>query len=110
MTHPNIQHQLGQQQILKRWLPELSQRTRRSIDDITTRGLLEREFQPAGVLLEFKDGSVLRFECATWVEPMVATRATRPSGSIAVFTKNCGYHEFLLGAGDRVGPNRMVFA
>ena len=78
--------------IINRWLPQLSQKTGLPVATLKTEGLRAGDFPPAGVRIDFEDGSLVHFRWAFFV--------TDQSRRAAVFTEHCGYHEFLLGPED----------
>lgn len=82
--------------IINRWLPQLAQKTGRTVADLKAEGLRAGDFPPGGVRIAFEDDSRVHFRWAFFV--------TDPSrrGKVAIFTEHCGYHEFLLGSEDSI--------
>lgn len=82
--------------VLQRWLEQLAAHTDRSPAELEATGLTVEDFSRPGVGIDFDDGSTVRFRNAFYLAD-----AQRP-GLIAVFTEQCGYHEFVLTPDDKV--------
>lgn len=85
--------------MLKNWQTALSKKLGRSAKDIVENNLLATDFSNESVRVQFEDGTDLMFRRAFYVSAQLS------EGTIyraAVFTKNCGHHEFWIGPGDRV--------
>ncbi|MYZ52118.1 hypothetical protein [Malikia spinosa] len=82
--------------IINRWLPQLSQKTGLPVATLKTEGLRAGDFPPAGVRIDFEDGSLVHFCWAFFVSDPARPR------KVAIFTEHCGYHEFLLGSEDTI--------
>jgi hypothetical protein len=85
--------------MLENWQTALSKRLGRSAEEILENNLLAADFSDDGVRVQFKDGSDLTFQRAFYVG---ATPAEGVICRVAVFTEDCGYHEFWIGPGDRI--------
>ena len=85
--------------MLEYWQIALSQRLGRSAADIVEDNLLAADFSDGSVHVQFKDGSDLTFRRAFYVGETPADGAIH---RVAVFTEQCGYHEFWIGPGDQI--------
>jgi len=85
--------------ILENWQKPLAEKLRRSAEDIVEHSLLQADFSDESVRIQFEDGSDLKFQRAFYLGE------TPNDGSIhrvAVFTEQCGFHEFWIGPGSRI--------
>ena len=85
--------------MLKNWQTALSKKLGRSAKDIVENNLLATDFSDASVRIQFEDGTDLMFKRAFYVS---ATFSEEGIYRAAVFTKDCGYHEFWIGPRDRI--------
>lgn len=91
-------------ELVDRWKAELSVRLGRSESEIASGSLVDSDFPSSGVRIRFEDGSDLSFRNAFYVGAVHRT----PTGEgyistcIAVFSANCGFHEFWIGPGDNI--------
>lgn len=90
--------------MLENWQIALSKRLGRSASDIVEDNLLAADFSDGGVHVQFEDGSDLRFQSAFFVGETPADGAIN---RVAVFTEQCGYHEFWIGPGDQISATSM---
>lgn len=90
--------------MLEYWQIALSQRLGRSAADIVEDNLLAADFSDGSVHVQFKDGSDLTFRRAFYVGETPADGAIH---RVAVFTEQCGYHEFWIGPGDQISATSM---
>lgn len=90
--------------MLENWQIALSQRLGRSAADIVKDNLSAADFSDGSVHVRFKDGSDLTFRRAFYVGETTADGAIH---QVAVFTEQCGYHEFWIGPGDQISATPM---
>lgn len=88
--------------ILENWQKALSMKLGRSAEDIVENNLRATDFSDESVLIQYKDGSLLKFERAFYLGETPADGAIH---RVAVFTEHCGYHEFWIGPGSRISAN-----
>ncbi len=85
--------------MLKNLQTALSKKLGRFTKDIVENNLLATDFSNGSVRVQFEDGTDLMFQHAFYVS---ATRSEEGIYRAAVFTRDCGYHEFWIGASDRI--------
>ena len=85
--------------MLDNWQSALSALVGRSCEAIVEDGLLPSDFSDAGVHVQFEGGTDLRFKRAFYAGQTPADGAIH---RVAVFSENCGYHEFWIGPNDRI--------
>lgn len=90
-----------QEALLTRWLPALESLS--GLDGaMAVQDWVTRQFEPAGVSIDFEDGSVVAFRWSFWIaDPGDRSR-------VAVFTEHCGHHEFFLGPEDHISRMHTV--
>ncbi len=77
-------------QVLEAWREELSERLKRSAEEIVAKGLSAYDFSPSeSVEIRFPDESHARFKFAFAL-------ISKERKMVAVFTEHCGYLEFPL--------------
>lgn len=70
-----------------------------SQEAIFENGLLATDFSDESVHIHFEDGTELTFRRSFFLGETPADGAIH---CVAVFTENCGYHEFWIGPNDRI--------
>jgi hypothetical protein len=85
--------------LLENWKTELSTRLGRSAEDFVEGNLSSTDFSNDSVHIQFNDGSDLTFHRAFYLGDTPADGAVH---RVAVFSENCGYHEFWIGPGDQI--------
>lgn len=90
--------------LLEVWQKELSKKLGRSAEDIVANNLQATDFFDESILIQFEDGTYLKFQRAFYVGEAPDDGAIH---RIAVFTEHCGYHEFWIGPGSRI-PSRWA--
>lgn len=90
--------------MLENWQMALSKRLGRSGEVIVENNLLATDFSNDSVHVQFENGTDLRFHRAFYVSEAPADGAIH---RVAVFTEQCGYHEFWIGPRDRISASSM---
>lgn len=88
--------------LLKRWKRPLSQRMGRSEKSILEDGLFASDFPDSSVRIVFEDGSDLTFRRAFYLGDIEQRTVEKSICRVAVFSEHVGYHEFWVGAEDRI--------
>lgn len=88
--------------ILENWQKALSMKLGRSAEDIVENNLRATDFSDESVLIQYEDGSLLKFERAFYLGEAPDDGAIH---RVSVFTDHCGYHEFWIGPGCRISAN-----
>lgn len=88
--------------ILENWQKALSMKLGRSAEDIVENNLQATDFSDESVLIQYEDGSHLKFHRAFYLGETPDDGAIH---RVAVFTEHYGYHEFWIGPRSRISVN-----
>lgn len=99
LDHLRLKAHLPGFRMLDNWQSALSALVGRSCEAIVEGGLLPSDFSDAGVHVQFEDGTDLRFQRAFYAGQTPADGAIH---RVAIFSENCGFHEFWIGPNDRI--------
>ncbi|MEZ4864191.1 MAG: hypothetical protein R3C14_22960 [Caldilineaceae bacterium] len=72
--------------LIQKWVPELSQRLHRSVEEISKQGLSAYDFSGGEVTIKYVD-TIMRFRSAFLL-------VNKERKEMAVFSEHSGYHEF----------------
>lgn len=84
---------------LEEWWPDLSQRVKRTFEDVLYKHILQTDFPSESVQIQFSDGSIVVFRNAFYlgIPPEDGGR-----DDLHVFSKHCGYHRFAVDSNDHI--------